>query len=32
MTGKLLAAITFLLLLQGLFCGGAAAQDLEPRR
>ena len=32
MTGKSLAAITFLLLLQGLFCGGAVAQDLEPRR
>ena len=31
-TGKSLAAITFLLLIQGLLCSGAAAQDLEPRR
>ena len=31
-TGKSLAAFTFLLLLQGLFCSGLAAQDLEPRR
>jgi hypothetical protein len=32
MNRKLLAAITFLLLLQGLFCSGLVAQDLEPRR
>ena len=31
-TGKTLAVISILLIMQGLFCGGAAAQDLEPRR